>query len=106
MPAPDGNLFSPLAGSPSKETFETLLEREGVLIERIVSLGQITPEEEWYDQNSDEWVLLAKGSGRLLYDNGEEQELNAGDYVFIPSHKKHRVTHTSQDAIWLAVHLL
>ena len=105
MASDSGNLFDPLPDDSSKEVFESLLENEGVLIERIISFGQITPEGDWYDQETDEWVLLARGQGKLLYENGEDQSLKAGDYVFIPRHKKHRVSYTSDDAIWLAVHL-
>ncbi|MDG2170524.1 MAG: cupin domain-containing protein [Opitutales bacterium] len=100
-----GNLFDPLPDDSSQEVLETLLQNESISIERIVSFGQVTPEEEWYDQETDEWVLLAQGQSKLLYENGEERSLNAGDYVFIPRHKRHRVTYTSQDAIWLAIHL-
>ncbi|MDA9765002.1 cupin domain-containing protein [Opitutales bacterium] len=100
-----GNLFDLLPDDSSQEVLETLLQNESISIERIVSFGQVTPEEEWYDQETDEWVLLAQGQSKLLYENGEERSLNAGDYVFIPRHKRHRVTYTSQDAIWLAIHL-
>ena len=100
-----GNLFGELPENQGKEVFETLLKNEQVLIERIVSYGQPTTEGEWYDQATDEWVLLAKGEATLLYENGDIQGLKAGDYVFIPRHQKHRVTSTSADAIWLAVHI-
>ena len=105
MPSESGNLFDALPDNSSKEVFESLLEREGVLIERITSFGQVTPEGEWYDQETDEWVLLAQGKSKLLYDTGEEHSLTNGDYVFIPRHQKHRVIYTSEDAIWLAIHL-
>jgi hypothetical protein len=30
--------------------------------------------------------------------------LRPGDHVILPSHTRHRVLHTSPDALWLAVH--
>lgn len=100
-----GNLFEELPENQAKEVFETLLENEQVLIERIVSYGQPTTEGEWYDQATDEWVLLVNGHAGLIYEDGEAQTLKKGDYVFIPRRKKHRVTFASEDAIWLAIHL-
>ena len=105
MASDSGNLFDALPENRSQEVFESLLQHKGIHIERIVSFGQITPEGEWYDQETDEWVLLARGQSKLLFENGEERSLKAGDYLFIPKRQKHRVTHTSEDAIWLAIHL-
>ena len=96
---------------PSKEEiFETLLQNKekNILIERIISTGQITPENEWYDQEKDEWVVLLQGKARLLFDekNGEVLQLEQGDSVFIEARRKHRVIFTSSEppCIWLAVH--
>ena len=38
------------------------------------------PEDFWYDQSSDEWVLLLKGSAELDLD-GRKVELMAGDHL-------------------------
>ena len=100
-----GNLFHPLPENRSKEVFEKLLEQESLLIERIVSFGQITPEGEWYDQTTDEWVLMVQGNGKILFEDNTVKTLKQGDYLFIPRHTKHRVIETSEDAIWLAVHI-
>lgn len=49
-----------LPGMP--EHFTTLLTSDsGLLVERIVSWGHVTPEGQWYDQEKDEWVLLLEG---------------------------------------------
>ncbi len=95
--------------TPSKEEiFETLLQKKSVLIERIISTGQITPENEWYDQEKDEWVVLLQGKATLLFDHkeGDTLQLEAGDFVFIEAKRKHRVIYTSSEppCIWLAVH--
>jgi len=34
----------------NKEIFEKLIEKGDILIERIISSGQITPEDKWYKQ--------------------------------------------------------
>ena len=100
------NLFTLPDPLPSTEQFSDLIPNRGVKIERIVSTGQITPENEWYDQDRDEWVALLQGEAELTYENGRIVRLNAGDHVFIPAREKHRVTYTSADppCIWIAVH--
>lgn len=97
-----------LPTASKEEIFETLLQKKGILIERIVSTGQITPENEWYDQEKDEWVVLLQGKATLLLDKvgGELLQLDAGDAVLIEARRKHRVVFTSTEpaCIWLAVH--
>lgn len=77
-----------------------------MLIERIISTGQVTPIGEWYNQDQDEWVILLQGDATLDYFDGSSIQLKAGDYLFIPAHQKHRVEYTSSEppCIWLAVH--
>lgn len=87
------------------EVFETLVEGSAK-IERIISHGQITPENKWYDQEIDEWVILLQGQATILIEDIGEIYLSAGSYLLIPAHQKHRVTFTSESpsCIWLAVH--
>jgi cupin 2 domain-containing protein len=103
-----GNLFSALPpGRSPEELVETLCERPGVRIERIVSTGQVT-EGEWYDQDSDEWVMLVKGKARLrLEGEARDRELGEGDFIFLPAHCRHRVVWTEREppTVWLAVHI-
>lgn len=75
-------------------------------IERIISQGQITPENTWFDQDQDEWVVLLQGKSTILFEENNEIQLNTGDYLLIPAHQKHRVTYTSTSpaCIWLAIH--
>lgn len=100
------NLFSLPDPLPSTEQVDDLITDLGVKIERIVSTGQITPKDQWYDQKRDEWVILIQGKAHLEYENGQITKLSPGDHQLIPAHKKHRVTYTSQDppCIWLAIH--
>ncbi len=88
------------------EVFEPLITASNLFIERIISTGQTTPENEWYDQAKDEWIILLQGEAELIYEDGSCFQLQAGDYLLIPAHQKHRVTYTSQSppCIWLAVH--
>jgi len=97
------NLFDHLP-CEKKEEFLTLLESESVRIERIVSNGQSSPEDFWYDQSEHEWVLLLKGAAHLKYGDGSTVALRAGDHLHIPARTRHRVESVSPDAIWLAVH--
>jgi cupin 2 domain-containing protein len=89
-----------------QELFETLAHSDAVRIERIVSRGHATPEDEWYDQERHEFVLLVQGAARLAWADGRETALAPGDWLNIPAHEKHRVAWTDpdQDSIWLAVH--
>lgn len=92
---------------PNSEVFERLFQKGTCLIERIVSTGQITPPDQWYDQDRDEWVVLLQGEARLAYEDGREVALSVGDYLLILAHEKHRVTYTSTQppCVWLAVHV-
>jgi len=48
------------------EISETLLKTKDFKLERIVSSGQATPPGKWYDQDTNEWVILLSGSAGLL----------------------------------------
>lgn len=107
MSLPMINLLLPVA-DPSEELFETLLQRQGIRVERIVSHGHATPMGEWYDQSWDEWVLLLAGSAFLQIEGEPElKQLTPGVAIMIPAHCRHRVEATDQQepTIWLALHL-
>ncbi|MGM0558639.1 MAG: cupin domain-containing protein [Myxococcota bacterium] len=102
-----GNLFTIPAERPQKDEFvDALAAGKGVHIERIVSHGHTTPPGEWYDQETDEWVVLLDGEATLEWKDGDMTELRKGDWLLIPAHRQHRVAATSDDppCIWLAVH--
>jgi cupin 2 domain-containing protein len=104
-----GNIRSDLPQRPlADEMVDLLLERSGLRIERIVSSGQVTPEGQWYDQETDEWVLVVEGAARLRIDGEEtDRELNEGDWILLPAHCRHRVAWTRAEppTIWLAIHV-
>ena len=89
------------------EVFENILCRNNIVIEKIISSGQKTPDKKWLQQDKDEWVILLQGSSELSFENGRSVTLKSGDYIFIPSNLKHRVERTSSEpvCIWLAVHM-
>lgn len=86
-----------------KESFSTLLQGRQFKLEHIVSRGEASPSDFWYDQAQDEWVALIAGQATLNFEHGNI-ELKAGEAVLIPAHLKHRVSYTSVDAVWLAIH--
>ena len=102
------NLFKQLPRSTEKnEQFSELLKQPGLRIERIVSTGQASPPDFWYDQPGAEWVLLIQGEAKLRFaDEAEARHLLAGDYLDIAAQRKHRVDWTlpGEITIWLAIH--
>jgi cupin 2 domain-containing protein len=107
MPPVIRNILAGLPTALSGEVIDTIAESDSVRIERIVSNGQATPEDTWYDQKRDEWVLLLSGSADLLFDDSQEpRRLGIGDFVLIPAGCRHRVTWTDPagKTVWLAVH--
>ena len=60
------NIFADIPKQLPEELFECLLKRDNIIIERIVSNGQITPSGQWYDQTGDEWVILLQGEATLF----------------------------------------
>jgi len=103
-----GKLFADVSAvSAGEEAFSEIFARPGLKIERIISQGQASPPGFWYDQTLNEWVIVLKGSARLQFeDEPGTRTLGAGDYVFIPARKRHRVewTEPEQPTVWLAIH--
>jgi len=100
------NLLADIPPGTEKELVEEILRTESFRIERIVSRGQASPEGFWYDQQTEEWVLLVSGSATLGFDDGRKVDLRPGDHLFIPRHVRHRVERTDpgQETVWLAVY--
>jgi len=99
------NLFAQLPSQLTEEVISPLLTAKNLRIERIVSTGQASPPDFWYDQTEHEWVLVLRGYGVVEYEHGELITLNPGDHLHIPPHVRHRVheTSTEEATIWLAV---
>ena len=86
------------------EIFETILENRSIKIERIISSGQISDEDFWYDQEESEFVLVVQGEAIVQFED-KDVVLKVGDYLNISAHTKHRVKYTStkEETIWLAI---
>ena len=100
------NLFVDMTTPAAQERFDNLLTRPGLRIERIVSTGQSSPPDFWYDQDEGEWVIVLRGSAGLrLEGEASERVLKPGDFLEIPAHCRHRVEWTSskEPTVWLAV---
>lgn len=100
------NLFADVPAPLPAELQQTLVDRPGVRIERIVSHGHASPAGFWYDQAEHEWVAVLQGAARLRFeDQAEAVKLRPGDFVNIAAHRRHRVEWTTPDepTIWLAV---
>ena len=100
------NLFADIPREMPDELVGEILRTNAFRIERIVSRGHASPPGFWYDQDTDEWVLLVKGSASLSFADGSEIALAPGDHLLIHRHVSHRVVRTAPegDTIWLAVH--
>ena len=100
------NLFANLPIDLSAEVTESLLESPTVRVERIVSQGQSSANGDWYDQEEHEWVVVLQGKAQLRFE-GDDQllDLEPGDYLNIPAHRRHRVEWTASDqpTVWLAI---
>jgi cupin 2 domain-containing protein len=100
-----GNLFLLPGELENEEISEILAFGKEISIERIISTGQASPEDFWYDQEQDEWVVVLQGSARLAWEDGRQLDMHPGDWVLLPAHQRHRVDWTSKNppCIWLAV---
>jgi len=98
------NLFADIPEKAENEIVQMLSSGGNFRIERILSYGQSSPENFWYDQDEGEWVIILEGGAVIEFQDTGIIEMFPGDYFFIPAHKKHRVKSTSMDetTIWLA----
>lgn len=99
------SLFANIPNDIPNEIVETLLSADNLRIERIISHGHASPEDFWYDQEQNEWVVVLQGAAALRFEEATV-EMNSGDFVNIPAHKRHRVEWTTPDepTVWLAVY--
>ena len=101
------NLLLDLPNAQAGEVFTELLARPGLRIERIVSAGQSSKDDFFYDQEQAEWILLLQGGAELeLEGRIQPVKLQQGSCLHIPAHCRHRVLSTSKQVqtVWLAIH--
>ena len=106
MTSNNNNIFKNIPKDLPEELVEILAAGTDVRIERIVSRGHKSPEDFWYDQPLDEWVILLGGKATLEFADGKTRDMTPGDHINIPAHQKHRVASTAPNtnSTWLAVH--
>jgi len=100
------NILSDLPESIPDELFEEIASSKTCKIERIISKGHSTPQDKWYDQEKNEFVIIIKGNAELLFKDDKTVQMKQGDYLNIPPHVKHRVqkTSTQEETVSLAIH--
>lgn len=97
------NFFQNIPKESKDEIFETLLKNDKIKVERIISYGQVSDENFWYDQEEDEFVIVLKGNAFIEYYDGTIHKLTKGDSLYIKAHQKHKVIYTENPTLWLAV---
>ena len=62
------DIFKGISQPLPDEFMECLIHDEHVKIERIVWRGHTSPDTGWYDQNTNEWVMVIKCRARLSFE--------------------------------------
>lgn len=99
------SIFKDIPDQQPDELVEILASSDSVRIERIVSYGQSSKPDFWYQQEQSEFVILLSGNAMLEFDGGEIITMLPGDYINIPARQRHRVlaTATDEKSVWLCV---
>lgn len=100
------NLLTSVPSARDAEVTQVLACDKGVRLERIVSLGQSSPDGFWYDQPEAEWVTVLTGRARIrIADQANEIVMGPGDTLLLPARCRHRVEWTDPDqpTTWLAL---
>ncbi len=63
-------ILSDVPSSIPDEIFNDIIATENVRIERILSHGHSSPEQGWYDQDENEWVMVLEGQGVIEFEDG------------------------------------
>lgn len=98
------NLFDDIIIDKDKEEFTKIIKNKSITIERIVSNGQKSLNDFWYEQEENEFIVLLQGEASLEFED-KTLALKVGDFYNILKGVKHRVTYTSleEPTIWLAI---
>ena len=98
------NIFEEIIIDKNEEKFFEIFKNETIKVEKIVSNGQKSPDNFWYEQEESEFILLLDGFAILEFED-RIIELKKGDCLNIKAMEKHRVKFTSLDepTIWFAV---
>lgn len=107
MPLLAKNLFTDLRIRSGEESFDDLVRCQNFRLERIVSTGQCSPPDFWYEQDLDEWVAVLQGEARIRIESeSSHRTLGPGDHILLKAGLRHRVewTDPTQPTVWLALH--
>ena len=98
------NIFQNITINKKEEEFIDLLKDKNIRIERIVSNGQVSKEDFWYDQEENEYIIVLEGSAIVEFKD-KQVSLSKGDTLLIQKNEKHRVKYTDieEPTIWLAI---
>jgi cupin 2 domain-containing protein len=99
------NIFDSIPTNLKSEVFEDIFTLPNLRIERIISQGQSTSDDFWYDQEEGEWIIVLAGHAVLEFEHEKVVVMKKGDYLNIPAGCKHKVKWTDPDqpTIWLAI---
>ena len=104
------NFFESIPETLNKELIETIFEKgNDFKIERIISKGQVSPKDFWYNQSTNEWLIVLQGNALLRFEKEPDLILlKKGDFLNIKAYEKHRVEWTDENVttLWLAIHYL
>ena len=84
------NIFEKIKIDKKDEQFFEIFKNDKIKIEKIVSNGQKSPKDFWYEQDKSEYILLLSGFAILEFEDFEI-ELKKGDCLNIDAFLKHRV---------------
>ena len=100
-----GNILKILPQNATEEVSNIIHKNQNIRIEQIISSGQTSPAEGWYDQEENEWVILLQGNAHIEFEGSGIVLLRQGDHILIDAHRKHKVIFTSKNpcSIWLAI---
>ena len=101
------NLFASVPATTPEELVHVLARTPDLRLERIVSTAHRTPSGQWYEQATNEWVVVLRGSAGLRFADEEDVVvMRPGDWMDIAAHRRHRVewTDPAEPTVWLALH--
>ena len=75
--------------------WETIEIEKGYQVKRITVKAHHRLSYQKHRHRSEHWVIV-KGKGKVTL-NGEDHELERGQYIFIPTHAPHRIENIGED---------
>ncbi|MDQ6993236.1 MAG: hypothetical protein Q9M31_07140 [Mariprofundus sp.] len=91
MDSNDGvdQIHTELISSHNPELIDILAHASTTRIERIVSHGQSSPDDFWYDQCEDEWVILLTGAAVIAFEKENSETLEPIAKLWVDERQSH-----------------